>query len=210
VTKLFTTPPLLFSITNYSTANHSTAYSFLLRFSSYVQQLYSCVSECVCCSISINPQSINQSINQSIKEEMFVIEWLPGMFNELVLSLSGGVWTQRNSSLLFLLLINVVYQTIVHFHDCAMSESSFRLKKIQFHGKDVMICLQNENGPCPLLAISIHKLYILQWKNGSSLLLLPLLPWMKMKYSLTESNPKMKAMFFFFVVQFRFIVIIPI
>jgi hypothetical protein len=35
-----------------------------------------------------------------------------------------------------------------------MVENSFRLKQIQHQGRDVMICLQNENGPCPLLAIS--------------------------------------------------------
>jgi len=34
-----------------------------------------------------------------------------------------------------------------------MSKPSYRLKVIKWKGKQVPICLQNENGPCPLLAI---------------------------------------------------------
>ncbi|GMH37565.1 hypothetical protein BSKO_05438 [Bryopsis sp. KO-2023] len=32
--------------------------------------------------------------------------------------------------------------------------TSYRLKRISFHGREVPIVLQNENGPCPLLAIA--------------------------------------------------------
>lgn len=32
--------------------------------------------------------------------------------------------------------------------------ASYRLKRITFHGREVPIVVQNENGPCPLLAIA--------------------------------------------------------
>ena len=36
----------------------------------------------------------------------------------------------------------------------AADDSTFRLKRISYNGRDVPVLMQNENGPCPLLGLS--------------------------------------------------------